>query len=431
MEATINSCKLCAPLGASLAYLGMEGTIPLLHGSQGCATYIRRYLISHFREPVDIASSNFSESTAVFGGQSNLLTALANLKRQYNPELIGIASTCLSETIGDDVAGYLNGFDEVPTVNVSTPSYQGGHEPAFWKTGAKVLEKFAQKNTTIEQINLFPGMVSTEDIRYLKEIFFEMGIKAVLFPDYSERLDGESWSSHQKLPKGGTTVEEIRGSGSSELSVEFCTVWQDTPGNALSSACEVTNMRMALPIGINLTDAFFNTLKRPVPEKYLSERGRLVDAYMDNHKYIFEKKAILYGDQELVIGLASFLSEIGIIPVVVASGSKSGNLEEQIRSVISFGQDQVMVKEGIDFDQLTRLAEQFKPDLLIGSSKGYHIARELQVPLIRVGFPIHDRIGGQRTLHLGYRGTQALFDRIVNAILEKNQELSPVGYSYM
>ena len=59
--ATRNACKMCTPLGACLAFSGIEGCVPFLHGSQGCATYIRRYLISHFREPMDIASSNFGE----------------------------------------------------------------------------------------------------------------------------------------------------------------------------------------------------------------------------------------------------------------------------------------------------------------------------------------------------------------------------------
>ena len=57
--ATRNPCKLCSPLGASLVFKGIRGAVPILHGSQGCATYIRGYFISHFREPVDIASSNF------------------------------------------------------------------------------------------------------------------------------------------------------------------------------------------------------------------------------------------------------------------------------------------------------------------------------------------------------------------------------------
>jgi nitrogenase molybdenum-iron protein NifN len=40
-------------------------------------------------------------------------------------------------------------------------------------------------------------------------------------------------------------------------------------------------------------------------------------------------------------------------------------------------------------------------------------------------------MGGQRILHLGYRGTQALFDQVVNAILARKQSNSSVGYSYM
>jgi nitrogenase molybdenum-iron protein NifN len=76
-------------------------------------------------------------------------------------------------------------------------------------------------------------------------------------------------------------------------------------------------------------------------------------------------------------------------------------------------------------------AQQLAPDFLIGSSKGQSVARQLGVPLIRVGFPIHDRIGGQRILHLGYRGAQQLFDHVVNTILECKQQDSTIGYSYM
>src|ERR1035437_4860592 len=94
---TRNACKLCAPLGASIAFRGIENCVPLVHGSQGCSTYIRRYVRSHFREPIDIASSNFSESSAIFGGGDNLKAALDNVTRQYLPEAVGIATTCLSE----------------------------------------------------------------------------------------------------------------------------------------------------------------------------------------------------------------------------------------------------------------------------------------------------------------------------------------------
>jgi nitrogenase molybdenum-iron protein NifN len=109
--ASSNACKLCAPLGASLVFKGIAGTVPLLHGSQGCSTYIRRYLIGHFREPADIASSSFSEATTIFGGGANLAAAIHNIVGQYHPELIGIATTCLAETIGEDVGMHLRSID--------------------------------------------------------------------------------------------------------------------------------------------------------------------------------------------------------------------------------------------------------------------------------------------------------------------------------
>jgi len=85
-----------------------------------------------FQGTIDIASSNFSEATAIFGGADNLRIALDNLTRQYKPSAIGIASTCLSETIGDDVRSYIEQYKaanrgvEIPAlIHASTPSYRG------------------------------------------------------------------------------------------------------------------------------------------------------------------------------------------------------------------------------------------------------------------------------------------------------------------
>ena len=131
---TTNACKLCTPLGAALAFRGIEGAIPFLHGSQGCATYMRRYIISHFREPMDIASSALGEKQAVFGGGPNLKKGILNVMSKYGAKVVGVATTCLTETIGDDVPRLLSEFRkefaDLPLpeiVNVSTPSYSGTH----------------------------------------------------------------------------------------------------------------------------------------------------------------------------------------------------------------------------------------------------------------------------------------------------------------
>ena len=90
----------------------LKAVFRLFTARRGCATYIRRYLISHYKEPIDIASSNFTEDATIFGGDENFKLAVLNIINQYKPEIIGIASTCLSETIGDDVSLFLHHFLE-------------------------------------------------------------------------------------------------------------------------------------------------------------------------------------------------------------------------------------------------------------------------------------------------------------------------------
>jgi nitrogenase molybdenum-iron protein NifN len=441
---TRNACKLCTPLGACLVYRGVEGCIPFLHGSQGCSTYIRRYLISHFREPMDIASSNFHEDSAVFGGSRNFSQGALNITRQYQPQLIGAATTCLTETIGEDMPRLLHelrqnhGDAVAPMVHVSTPSYRGTHIDGFHAAVKALVEQLGKaEGGATGAVNLFPGMVSTADLRHLKEILSDFGLKYTLLPDYSESMDGETWSEYEKIQSGGTPLAAIAATGSAKASVEFGRVLAgaQTAGTSLEKKFNVPRHLLGLPIGIRETDAFMNLLGtlsgRAMPVKYQRERGRLVDSLIDGHKYIFEKRAIVYGDEDMVIGLSAWLCEIGVLPVLCATGARSGKFAASLRAAAPSLPAETLIKESLDFAETAEIAPELKPDFLIGSSKGYKISRSLNVPLVRVGFPIHDRIGGQRVLHLGYRGAQGLYDQLVNALLEAKQDHSTIAYNYL
>ncbi len=447
--ATQNACKLCNPLGACLAFKGIEKCVPFLHGSQGCATYIRRYLISHFKEPVDIASSNFNEDTAVFGGSHNLKLGLTNITKQYKPEVIGIATTCLSETIGDDVDMILREYNTEAIENspgsppplmihASTPSYQGSHIDGFHAAMKATVDELAEEGAKQNLLNIFPNMVSPADLRYLKEILENFSLPAVMLPDYSETLDGGPWKEYHRIPKGGTPLDAIRKCATAAASIEFTSVLaaEKSPAASLETQFGVPRYRFSLPIGIKESDRFFALLEKlsekPMPERYEDERRRLVDAYADGHKYVFGKKAIVYGEEDLVLAMAAFLREIGILPVLCASGGKSGFLKKHLLELIpDFDDLGIQVRDGADFVDIEEEAEKLMPDMLIGNSKGFRLSRKNHIPMIRVGFPIHDRFGGQRQHHLGYRGTQELFDRIVNTVIESRQNSSPVGYTYM
>ncbi|MEW6595733.1 MAG: nitrogenase component 1 [Thermodesulfobacteriota bacterium] len=443
---TTNACKLCRPLGACLAFRGVEGAVPFLHGSQGCATYMRRYIISHFNEPIDIASSSLGEKNAIYGGGPNLKQGLKNVTAKYKPQLIGIATTCLTETIGDDVAMILNEYGrefgaegEMPLmVRVSTPSYSGTHMEGFHGAVRALVEQLTEAGEGGDGLNLLPGFVSAADLRYLKDVVADFGLSATLLPDYSDTLDGPALADYPLIPKGGTPIGAIRAMGGNRATIEFGRTLGEKEGGGpiLADRFGVPLSRLGMPIGLRESDSFLATLAelsgQPVPERHAAARGRLIDSMVDGHKYLSGKKAVVYGEEDLVVGLTSFLAEIGVTPVLCASGGRSGRLEEAIREVLGdLPVAMPVVREDVDFHDIEEMAIAAKPDFLMGHSKGYAMARRAGIPLIRVGFPIHDRLGGQRILHLGYQGAQQLFDVVVNALIEKKQEDSPVGYSYM
>jgi nitrogenase molybdenum-iron protein NifN len=449
---------MCTPLGATLVFQGIEGCVPLLHGSQGCSTYMRRYLISHFKEPVDIASSNFTEETAVFGGGANLKLAIENVASQYAPDMIGIATTCLSETIGDDVPLILNSMDNTikgtALVHVSTPSYTGTHVDGFHGAVAAVVDRFNPVDKRIvyrpkkkKKINLFPGMLSNEDLRHLKDIFEDFHTPVTILPDYSERLEGPSWQEYQAIQKGGTPISAIEKMHVAVNSMEFGAVLalaaengRKTAGDILNKRFGVPCTRLPIPIGVKATDRFLDILSRisgrPVPERYRKEKWRLVDAYVDGNKYVSKKRALIYGEEDFVVSMAGFLAEVGMIPVLCASGGKSKTFKKALEQTLPETLiDQVVIQNDMDFTCMEETAagmpEDLRPEIIIGNSKGYAMARRLKIPMVRVGFPIHDRVGGPRILHVGYKGAQQLFDNIVNTLLTARQTESRIGYAYM
>jgi len=171
---------------------------------------------------------------------------------------------------------------------------------------------------------------------------------------------------------------------------------------------------------------------KALPESIEQDRARLLDAMVDAHKHLNGVRAAVYGEADLVAGMVDFFAEIGIIPVICATGDRDGRFENVIRQTLPDRfQNEVTVMQNADFIDIEAAAAKELPDILIGHSKGYSLSRKLDIPLARIGCPVHDRVGGSRLLHVGYQGTQQLFDRIANALIEKKQAASTVGYTYM
>jgi nitrogenase molybdenum-iron protein NifN len=363
--------------------------------------------------------------------------------------------------MGEDVPMYLrqyeaerrrgkrnNGGVEPVLLYASTPSYRGTHADGFQEAMYAAVSALAEPaappgGKAAPRINLLSGLVSAEDIRELHSILRSFAgppdsrgrYPYTLFPDYSDTLDGSSWESYQKLPEGGTELGDIRAMGNAAGTLCLGRPSGRNAGRWLLEQRGVPLVYRELPIGIENCDAFFASLAelwdRELPERWAKERGRLVDAYIDGHKYLKGKRVLVYGEEDFVCALASFFDEIGVVPVVAATGADNPQFPSRLRSLLRNTKEAIEVANAADFAGILERARFLKPDFVMGHSKGLYLARNLGIPLVRCGFPIHDRIGGQRILHLGYRGTLSLFDSICNTLIEAEQARHTSGYTYM
>jgi nitrogenase molybdenum-iron protein NifN len=425
-----NPCNMCMPMGAILPFKGVERSMVIIHGSQGCSTYMRRHIAEHFNEPIDVASSSLNEKGTIYGGEASLKKGLDNLIKLYNPGLIGVLTTCLAETIGEDIeritSDYLkeNGLGDFPLVTVSTPGYGGTHTEGYFLAVKRLVARLAKKTKKHSRINVIVPNLSPADIREIKRILRLLKVEFILCPDFSDTLDRPFERPYKKIPEGGAKLADIAEMPGAAATIQMGITVDDniSPGRYLETEFGVPLYNLPVPMGIDNMDLFIDVLKQltgnVAPESLERERGRLLDCMIDSHKYNFQGRSVIFGEPENVYAVFKTCMENGVYPVVVATGSRSGKMTDLIKTQLNDYQGEVHFLNEADFSQIREKSVRMDANIAIGHSDGRFLTEREGIPLVRHGFPIHDRVGGQRLLSVGYVGTTMFLDRITNTLLE-------------
>ncbi len=433
----INPAKTCQPIGAMYAALGIHRCLPHSHGSQGCCAYHRSHLTRHYKEPVMATTSSFTEGAAVFGGGANLRQALKTIFNVYDPDIVAVHTTCLSETIGDDLPSLIKKAREdglIPegklVIHANTPSYVGSHVTGFSHMTTSMVNYFSETaGEGKEQINVIPGYVEPSDIRETKRIVAEMGLSSVVFPDTSDVLDAPQTGKFAFYPKGGVTIDALKSTGDSKITLALGPFASEEAAKALENKCGVPFEVLDLPIGIAATDRFVQALiditGAEPPDSLVDDRGRLVDIMTDMHQYFYGKKVAVYGDPDHVTVLTEFLVSIGMIPVHILTGTPGKKFELRIKGLLKGVNPNANVKASGDLFLLHQWIKNEPVDLLIGNTYGKYIARAEDIPFVRFGFPILDRIGHSYFPFVGYTGGMRMLEKILDAVLDRKDRDDP------
>lgn len=446
---TVNPAKACQPLGAVFVAVGFEGTMPFVHGSQGCVAYYRSHLSRHFKEPSSCVSSSMTEDAAVFGGLNNMIDGLANTYSMYKPKMIAVSTTCMAEVIGDDLNGFITNArnkgsvpEDFPVPYAHTPAFVGSHITGYDNALRGILSNFweGKVRTANGKINFIGGFdgYTVGNLREIKRIFDLMGVEYTLLADNSEVFDTPA-DGEFRMYDGGTTLVDTEAALNAKATIsmqQFCT--EKTIGYIAEKGQEVAAFNH--PVGVAATDKFLMEVSRltgkAIPAELAKERGRLVDAIADSSAHIHGKKFAIYGDPDLTLGLASFLMELGAEPVHVLSTNGGNEWLAKMEALFEsspFGKG-CHAYAGKDLWHMRSLLFTEPVDFLIGNTYGKFLERDTGTPLVRIGFPIFDRHHHHRYPVWGYQGGMNALVTILDKIfdeMDKNTNIaSKTDYSF-
>jgi len=430
----VNPLKMSQPIGGAFAFMGLRGAIPLLHGSQGCTSFGLTLFVRHFKEAVPLQTTAMSEVATVLGGYENVEQAILNIYNRTKPEIIGICSTGVTETKGDDVDAFIRlvrdkhpQLAKFPMVYVSTPDFKDAFQDGWEKTVARMVEVLvetpaADVTRDPARVNVLPGCHLTPgDLDEIRTILEDFGLRPSFLPDLAGSLDGHIPDEFTPTTIGGIGIDEIATMGQAS--------WTIAIGAQMQRAAEAMQARTGVPFrlferlcGLLPNDAFMSFLSeisgRPVPTKYRRQRGQLADAMLDAHFHIGGRKLAIGAEPDLLFDLSSMLHEMGA-QVAAAVTTTHSPVLERVKT------DEVLIG---DLEDLEQRAKARNCELLITHSHGRQAAARLNIPFYRAGFPMFDRLGAGHLLSVGYRGTRDLIFDIANLVIadrEQNHQPTP------
>jgi nitrogenase molybdenum-iron protein beta chain len=438
---TVNPAKACQPLGAVFAAVGFEGTLPFVHGSQGCVAYYRSHFSRHFKEPTSCVSSSMTEDAAVFGGLNNMIDGLANAYNLYKPKMIAVSTTCMAEVIGDDLNAFIKTSKEKGSVPAEfdvpfahTPAFVGSHITGYDNVMKGMIEHFwGGKSGTVAKaerqpnnsINFFGGFdgYTVGNLREIKRIFDTMGVDYTIIGDQSDVWDTPT-DGEFRMYDGGTKLEDVANAVHAKATISMQEFSTEKTLNYAGTWGQET-VAFNHPVGLGGTDKFLMEVARitgkAIPDSLRKERGRLVDAMADSSAHVHGKKFAIYGDPDLTLGVVAFLLEMGAEPVTVLSTNGGKAWEAKMRELLAsspYGAGCEVYAQK-DLWHMRSLLFTRPVDFLIGNTYGKYLERDTGIPLIRMGFPIFDRHHWHRRPVWGYQGALNVLTLILDKIFDE------------
>ena len=411
----INPLKTSSSLGAAVFFLGLKNAVVLMHGAVGCASFDKVTLTKHFRENIPIVTTALNESGAILGGKDFLVAGIKNVYEKMKPDFIGVASSGLTETNGEDIAGIIKDFKDgqgIPFADViyaGTPDYKGGFEDGYTAAMLSLLAEAFNRNKNgipikksakrAKSVNVFcPPSFTPQDFLELREALEYFNLNPLMIPDLGLSLDGHlDERGYLQTTSDGFDAKNLQDIYNGEFNLIIGLSLKDAVKN-IEGLTGLKTFYLPNICGLKNSDKFFNLLSKStgkeIPEKYKRRRRQLMDAYLDAHFYFSGKEIALALGIDFLDSFSAIYSEIGANLKLGITTKIAGDIEYRFLDLC----------EG-DLDMLDTCGN---ADMIVSNSNAKFYAENLGIPLLRAGFPIIDEIGHNYKHYILYGGAISL-----------------------
>jgi len=396
----VNPFRLTQPMGAVLAFLGVDQCMPLMHGAQGCTSFTKVFMTRHFCEPIAIQTTAVSDAVAVLdGGDYSISEAVKNITGKISPSLVGLHTTGLPETKGDDIRGVSKLID-FPLVYVNTPDYEGAMESGWALTTKALIDQLTEEQSAINErkVVLLPHVSLTPlEVEKIQQFIAAFGLEVVAVPDLSTSLDGHLGDGQAALSKGGVTVDAIRILADAGHVLTIGDSMRDVAKALQKKNPQVAHEHFSHVNGLDATDALaahllkITGMQRP-PQQIIRWRQRLQDAMLDSHFSLGQTRFVLAGEPDQMAALSQSLYDAGgRIPLCVVSSDSS--ILDKIKA------DRVVVGDLEDVE-----AALDEADVVLSNFHAERLAHHAGKGLMLRGMPNWEQVGNALKVDVLYEG---------------------------
>jgi nitrogenase molybdenum-iron protein beta chain len=430
----------CALSGALAAMSAMPRVVPVIHSALGCGgglsgafSFGAGYLGSGYCSGFSAPTSGVTEREIVFGGAERLEEEITSALEVIDADLFVVATSCMTEMIGDDVDSVVGGFEDsgTPVIALSTPSFKGNAYAGYEILLDGIFNKFLPAADTAD-----PGLVNLFGLVPAYDPFFRGDLEELA------RLLGKLGLRVNTFFTPDQTFGNITSAPSAGLSILFSRVYGADFAGRFAKRHGASVWITDLPIGAEATDRFLQELgaRLGVPDAAVAELIR-----RENTEYYgyFSRAADLFCDGDMkyysvgvtnanyAIPVASFLQkELGWVGL---ESFVTDTLDDRQRLALESayggaGLDAELLFE-TDTSQIDKTITRRRPEnrgeryfdgatplYIVGSSLEKAAAQKRGAGFLGVSYPVYNRVILDRG-YAGYRGGLHLFEDLIGALV--------------